>query len=173
MDSAQHVIPSSGAEEMVRVSRLAASVLAAAFVLAATTAAAPSAARADEIPLASWENEDAREDILEFVRGVAKPGPGFVPVEERVAVFDNDGTLWAEQPVYFQVLFALDRIRELAPQHPEWKTTEPFASILRGDEEKALSSGYHAVTEIITATHDNVPTDEYVRTVEHWIATAR
>src|SRR6476659_5618019 len=83
-------------------------------------------------PSPSWNDGPARRSIVEFVATVTKPGsPEFVPIAERIALFDNDGTLWAEQPIFFQALFGFDRIRQLAPQHPEWKTSEPFASVLR------------------------------------------
>src|SRR5262245_52608799 len=87
-----------------------------------------------EDPLPSWNDGPSKEAILGFVDTVTKEGsPGFVPPAERIATFDNDGTLWAEQPMYFQLLFALDRVKALAPEHPEWKDREPFASLLRGD----------------------------------------
>src|SRR5262245_66219431 len=93
-------------------------------------------------PLPSWNDGKARRAIVEFVATVTKPGsPEHIPVTERIALFDNDGTLWAEQPTFFQALFAFDRIRQLAPQHPEWKTRDPFASALRGDEKSALATG--------------------------------
>ena len=99
---------------------------------------------ADLLP--SWNDGPARRSIVEFVATVTKPGsPEFVPIAQRIAVFDNDGTLWAEQPTFFQALFAFDRIRQLAPQHPEWKTREPFASVLRGDEKSTLDQGMHAL----------------------------
>jgi hypothetical protein len=92
---------------------------------------------------------------------VTKEGsPDFVPVEERIATFDNDGTIWAEQPTYFQLLFALDRVKVLAPQHPEWKTNEPFASLLKGDVKTALSGGEPAIMQIVSATHSGMTTDE-------------
>ena len=84
-------------------------------------------------PLPSWNSGPAKAAILDFVAQVTKDGaPGFVPVSQRIATFDNDGTLWAEQPIYFQLLFALDRLKALAPRHPEWKAQEPFASLLKG-----------------------------------------
>jgi hypothetical protein len=93
-------------------------------------------------PLPSWNDGAAKKAIIEFVSKVTKKGsPDFVPEAERIATFDNDGTLWAEQPMYFQLLFALDRVKALAPQHPEWKTTEPFASLLKGDVKGALAGG--------------------------------
>src|SRR5262245_52251886 len=97
-------------------------------------------------PLPSWTDTAPKKAIIEFVGRVTKEGsPDFVPPPERIAVFDNDGTLWAEQPTYFQALFALDRVKALAPQHPEWKTKEPFASLLRGDMKGALAGGEPAV----------------------------
>ena len=93
-------------------------------------------------PLPSWNDGKAKQSVMGFVERVTKPGsPDFVPVVERIATFDNDGTLWSEQRMYFQLAFALDRVKALAPQHPEWKTTEPFASLLKGDVKGALAGG--------------------------------
>jgi phosphoglycolate phosphatase-like HAD superfamily hydrolase len=129
-------------------------------------------AKAD--PLASWNDGPAKSAIVAFVEKVTKQGsPEFVPPAERIAVFDNDGTLWAEQPMYFQLLFALDRVKALAPEHPEWKTTEPFASVLKGDPKGLLASGEKGVLEVIAATHAGMTTDEFNATVTEWIATAR
>jgi phosphoglycolate phosphatase-like HAD superfamily hydrolase len=100
-------------------------------------------------------------------------GANFVPPAERIATFDNDGTLWAEQPLYFQVLFALDRVKALAPTHSEWKTKEPFASLLRGDVKSALGGGEHAILEIVAATHSGMTSDEFEKTVKDWLASAR
>ena len=97
----------------------------------------------------------------------------FVPPEERIATFDNDGTLWCEQPLYFQLLFALDRVKALAPQHPEWKTKEPFASLLKGDVKGALAGGEEAIVEIIMVTHSGMTTEEFEKIVTDWIATAK
>jgi len=139
---------------------------------APTAAATPAATLAD--PLPSWNDGPRKRAILDFVAKVTKEGgPDFVPVAERIAVFDNDGTLWAEQPMYFQFLFAVDRIRALAPQHPEWKTTEPFASVLRGDIHAALAGGEHAIHKLIAATHAGLTTDEFDQVVKQWLATAR
>src|SRR5258706_3581856 len=105
-------------------------------------------------PLASWNDTAAKKAIVAFVERVTKQGsPDFVPPAERIATFDNDGTLWAEQPMYFQLAFALDRIKVLAPQHPEWKDKEPFASLLKGDLKGALAGGEKALLEIVMATH--------------------
>ena len=112
--------------------------------------------------------------IITFVEKVAeKDSPEFVPAPERIAVFDNDGTLWSEQPMYFQLFFAIDRVKALAPQHPEWKAKEPFASLLKGDAKAALAGGEHAMLEIIMATHAGMTTAEFENIVKDWIATAK
>jgi phosphoglycolate phosphatase-like HAD superfamily hydrolase len=109
-----------------------------------------------------------------FVEKVTKEGsPDFVPVPERIATFDNDGTLWAEQPMYFQLFFALDRVKALAPQHPEWKDKEPFASLLKGDVKGALAGGEKAIAEIVMVTHTGMTTEEFEHIVKDWIATAK
>src|SRR5881392_2833647 len=105
-------------------------------------------------PLPSWNDTAPKKAIVAFVDKVTKAGaPDFVPPAERIATFDNDGTLWAEQPMYFQLLFALHRVGVLAPQHPEWKDEEPFASLLKGDVKGALAGGEPAIAQIIMATH--------------------
>jgi phosphoserine phosphatase len=125
-------------------------------------------------PLASWRDAGARQDITAFVTAVTREGtPDFVPQAERVAVFDNDGTLWAEQPLYFQFFFALDRVKAMAPQHPEWKEQEPFKSVLAGDVKAALAGGEKAILQIVAATHAGMTTDEFDRQVRDWIATAK
>src|SRR4051794_22562676 len=131
-------------------------------------------ARAQTDPLPSWNDTARKAAIIAFVDKVAKEGtPDFVPEPERIAVFDNDGTLWAEQPMYFQLLFALDRVKALAPQHPEWKDKEPFASLLKGDVKGALAGGEHAVAEIVTVTHSGMTTEEFETIVTDWLASAR
>jgi phosphoglycolate phosphatase-like HAD superfamily hydrolase len=125
-------------------------------------------------PLPSWNNGKTKQSILAFVKTVTTPGSsGFVPPAERIAAFDNDGTLWAEKPMYFQLFFALDRIKELAPKHPEWKSKEPFASLLKGDVKAALAGGEKAVVEIVMATHAGMTTAEFEKIVNDWIAGAR
>jgi len=125
-------------------------------------------------PLLSWNDGTTKKSITDFVAKVTTEGsPDFVKPAERIAVFDNDGTLWAEQPMYFQFLFALDRVKALAPQHPEWKDQEPFASLLKGDVKGALAGGQKAMLEIIMATHAGMTTEEFAKTVNEWIATAR
>ena len=130
------------------------------------------AAAAD--PLPSWNDGKAKQSIIAFVEKVTKPGsPDFVPVPERIATFDNDGTLWCEQPVPVQLFFALDRVKALAPQHPEWKTQEPFASLLKGDLNNALAGGDHAILELFMATHTGMTTVEFEQVVKDWIAIAK
>src|SRR6476660_9581570 len=125
-------------------------------------------------PLPSWNDGAAKKSIIDFVEKVTKEGsPDFVSPAERIATFDNDGTLWCEQPMYFQLFFALDRVKALAPQHPEWKTKEPFASLLKGDVKGALAGGEHAILEIIVATHAGMTTAEFEKIVTDWIATAQ
>lgn len=126
----------------------------------------------DSLP--SWNDGKTKQSIIEFVAKVTEKGsPDFVPPAERIAVFDNDGTLWAEQPMYFQLLFALDRVKVLAPQHPEWTDKEPFASLLKGDVKGALAGGEHAILEIIMATHAGNTTEQFEKIVKDWISTAK
>jgi phosphoglycolate phosphatase-like HAD superfamily hydrolase len=125
-------------------------------------------------PLQSWNDGPAKKAILDFVKRVTTEGSDeYVPAAERVATFDNDGTLWAEQPMYFQFLFAVDRVRVLAPQHQEWKDKEPFASLLKGDLKGALAGGEHALLEIAAATHSGMTSEEFEKVVKDWLATAR
>jgi len=125
-------------------------------------------------PLPSWNDTAPKKAIVAFVEAVTKPGsPAFVPVEERIATFDNDGTLWTEQPIFFQYYFISDRIKALAPQHPEWISKEPFASILKGDIKSAFAGGDQALLEMIIATQSGITTDEFEKVVTEWISTAR
>jgi len=125
-------------------------------------------------PLPSWNDGKAKQSIIDFVTKVTSQGAAdFVPAAERIAVFDNDGCLWSEQPMYFQLFFAIDRVKTLAPQHPEWKQKEPFASLLKGDLKAALAGGEHAILEIVMATHGGMTTTEFEQIVKDWIATAK
>lgn len=125
-------------------------------------------------PLPNWNNGASKRAIVAFVEKVTTPGsPDFVPAAERIATFDNDGCLWAEQPMYFQASFIFDRIRALAPQHPEWKEAEPFASVLRGDLKGALAGGEHGLLEMAMATHAGMTTAEFDDIVKGWITTAK
>jgi phosphoserine phosphatase len=127
-----------------------------------------------EDPLPSWNDCKGKQSIIEFVEKVTRAdSKDFVPSTKRIATFDNDGTLWTEQPMYVQAFFVFDRIRTLAPQHPDWKTKEPFASVLKGDIKSTLAGGEHALVEMLMATHAGMTTDEFEKVVSDWIATAR
>jgi hypothetical protein len=135
--------------------------------------AAHVAAAADD-PLPSWNDGAAKRAIVDFVQRVTTSGgPDFVPTAERIATFDNDGTLWVEQPMYFQLAFAFDRVKALAPQHPEWQEQEPFKSILKGDVKTALAGGEAAMLKVLAATHAGMTTEEFTQTVKDWTVTAR
>ena len=124
--------------------------------------------------LPSWNDTATKQAIVSFVERVTdESSSDFVPPGERIAVFDNDGTLWPEQPVYFQLLFAIERVKKLAPQHPQWKNQEPFASLLKGDMNAALAGGEKAILEIVMATHAGMTTEEFETIVKDWIATAK
>jgi phosphoglycolate phosphatase-like HAD superfamily hydrolase len=133
------------------------------------------AAAADPVPvLPSWNDGAARTAILSFVDRVTRAGgPGFVPPPARIAVFDNDGTLWSEQPVYVQLAFAIDRVKVLAPSHPEWAGSQPFKAALEGDLETLAASGERGLLALVMATHAGVTSDEFERIVQDWMATAR
>lgn len=142
------------------------------IVLILFVAAGPVPAQAD--PLASWNEGPVKKSLTNFVsRVTAEGGPEFVPPAERIAVFDNDGTLWAEQPIYFQLQFAFDRITALAPKHPEWKETQPFKALLEGDKKAFLAGGEKALLEVMAVSHSGMTTEEFDATVKEWIATAK
>lgn len=125
-------------------------------------------------PLPSWNEGKAKSSITNFVESiVSEDSPHFVPRVKRIATFDNDGTLWAENPIYFQLLFIFDRIKTLAPEHPEWQTEEPFASVLKGDMKAVLGGGEKALITLLMATHANTTTEEFENIVLDWIATAK
>lgn len=125
-------------------------------------------------PLPSWNDGATKQAIMDFVVRVTKDGSAdYVPEAQRVAVFDNDGTLWAEQPMYVQALFVADRVKTLASQHPEWTTKEPFASLLKGDATGVAASGESGIAELMALTHAGMSTDEFAVIVSDWIATAR
>jgi hypothetical protein len=124
--------------------------------------------------LSSWNDGPAKNSILQFVAKVTKGGsPDFVPPAERIAVFDNDGTLWAEQPMYFQTFFVFDRVKALASQHPEWKKQEPFASVLKGDMKTVLAGGERSLGQLLIATHAGMASEEFEKSVRDWMATAK
>jgi len=143
----------------------------AAALVALTLAASPAKA---QDPLPSWNDGPNKQAIADFVGRVTREGsPGFVAPADRIAVFDNDGTLWSEQPIYFQFAFALDRVKALAPQHPEWKTTQPFKAVLDGDLEALAASGEKGLGELVMATHTGMTTDAFAKSVSDWVATSR
>jgi phosphoglycolate phosphatase-like HAD superfamily hydrolase len=125
-------------------------------------------------PLASWNEGATKKSITDFVSRVTTPGGAdFVPAEQRIATFDNDGTLWCEQPVYFQLAFAFDRVKAMAPQHPEWKTTQPFKGLLDKDMKALVASGEKGLMQIMAATHASMTTDDFSKAVRDWTASAR
>ena len=125
-------------------------------------------------PLPSWNEGRAKQAILDFVAAVTREGsPDFVPVPERIATFDNDGTLWPEQPMYVQLAFALDRVKALAPQHPEWKDKPHFKAILDGDLKALSALGEKEAVELLMETHAGITTEEFAKIVKDWLATAK
>jgi len=139
---------------------------------AAQPQASATAAQSDALP--SWNDGVSKRSIVDFVNRVTREGgPDWVPVPERIATFDNDGRLWSEKPVPFQVMFAFDRVKALAPRYPDWKTREPFASVLKGDMAGVGGSGEKGVLAIIATTHTGMTTDEFSAQVNDWIATAK
>jgi hypothetical protein len=124
--------------------------------------------------LPSWNDGPAKASIVAFVHAVTdRASKDFVAPAERIAVFDNDGTLWTEQPIYVQLAFALDRVKALAPKHPEWKTKQPFKAALEGDLKALAATGQKGIMELVLATHAGMTTDEFARLVEDWLAVAR
>jgi len=125
-------------------------------------------------PLPSWNNGKNKQTIIDFVNDVIEENsPNFVRSVDRIATFDNDGTLWSEQPYYFQLQFALDRIKVMVPDHPEWKSTQPFKAVLESDTKAIMESGMKELMEIIMTSHAGMTTDEFAQIVLEWINTAR
>jgi hypothetical protein len=130
-----------------------------------------SAVTADQLP--SWNDGASKKLIIDFVtRTTQKESPDFIPIPDRIACFDNDGTLWSEQPLYFQFLFAIDRIKAMAPQHPEWKTQQPYKALLENDMKTVMAGGEKALFQILITTHAGMTTDIFDKAVKDWIATA-
>jgi len=141
--------------------------------LAIVLACASSLVRAQD-PLPSWNDGHAKQRIVAFVAAVTdKASRDFVPPADRIAVFDNDGTLWSEQPVYVQFAFVVDRLKAMAPQHPEWKTQQPFKGVLEGDLKAAAAAGEKGLLQLMMATHAGTTSDEFAQTVKDWLASAR
>jgi phosphoglycolate phosphatase-like HAD superfamily hydrolase len=131
-------------------------------------------AYAQSDPLPSWNDGAAKKSITDFVGRVTKDGgPDFVAVPERIATFDNDGTLWTEQPFYFQFAFALDRVKAMAPQHPEWQTKQPFKALLEGDKKALAASGKDGLLQILAVTHTGMTVEDFSKSVVDWTTTAR
>jgi len=144
------------------------------LAIALATALAPASTAAAADPLPSWNDGQTKQTIVQFVEEVTtQDGPKFVHPAERIAVFDNDGTLWAEQPMYFQLAFALDRVKALAPQHPEWKDQEPFKSVLADDLAGVAAGGKKGLLALVAATHGGMTSEEFEKTVRDWVATAK
>lgn len=132
----------------------------------------PSAHAGDALP--SWQKGKAKQSIIDFVKRVTRKGaPDFVKPSERIAVFDNDGTLWIEQPMYVQLAFALDRVKAMAPRHPEWRTQAPFDAALAGDLKAVMAGGTKALLELVMVSHAGMTTDNFAATVMDWLQTAR
>jgi phosphoglycolate phosphatase-like HAD superfamily hydrolase len=143
------------------------------FLAIALIVTIPSVAMATDDPLPSWNDGSAKKAVLDFVaRVTTEGGPDFVAPAERIATFDNDGTLWAEQPIYFQFQFALDRVKALAPQHPEWKDKQPFKALLEGDTKAFAAGGEEALLELVAVSHTGMTTEEFDGIVKNWLATA-
>jgi haloacid dehalogenase-like hydrolase len=140
-----------------------------------TSAGAPAQRPAAPVdPLPSWNAGASRTAIVDFVTAVTtEGGPQFVPVAERIATFDNDGTLWSEQPMYFQVVFAFDRIKAMAADHPAWKSTQPYKAVLEGDMKALAASGEKGLLELMAVTHTGMTVDEFTKVVQDWASTAR
>jgi len=131
---------------------------------------AVTAATAPIDPLAAWNDGAAKQAIIAFVQKVTtEGGADYVPPAQRIATFDNDGTLWAEQPIYFQAQFALDRVKEMAPEHPEWKTKEPFKYLIAGDMQKFMAGGEKSLLAAVAASHSGITTDEFDTVVKEWL----
>src|SRR5580693_4591948 len=131
-------------------------------------------ALAQSDPLPSWNEGAAKKSITDFVaRATTQGGADFVPADQRIAAFDNDGTLWCEQPMYVQLAFVLDRVKAMAPLHPEWKDKQPFKAALEGDMKTLAESGERGILELGMVTHAGMTTDEFAKIASDWLATAR
>jgi len=152
--------------------RIAPPLRAAALAFLVLSVTLPALAETD--PLPSWNEGPVKARIVAFVRAVTEPGgKDFVPPAKRIAVFDNDGTLWAEQPMYFQLAFAIDRVRALAPRHPEWRRKQPFKAAIEGDMKALAASGEHGLIELVLASHAGNTEGEFAQIVRDWVKTAR
>lgn len=140
--------------------------------LACSLLAAAAAAQADPLPL--WNDTQTKQAIVSFVQAVTDEiSPDYVEPAERIATFDNDGCLWAEKPVYFQLLFAIDRVKAIAADHPEWQDEEPFRSVIAGDMQGVMASGEEGLLKLVAASHGGITTDQFSAAVRNWLDTAR
>jgi phosphoserine phosphatase len=162
-------IASSGISRRALVSTLAALP-----VLSGTLFSASTPAQTATDPLPSWNDGAAKQSIVNFVTAVTRDGsPDFVPVPQRIATFDNDGTLWCEHPMFVQLAFALDRVKAMAPLHPEWKDKQPFKAVLEGDMKTLAESGERGLGELMMVTHAGMTNNEFEKIVADWLVTAR
>jgi phosphoserine phosphatase len=144
----------------------------AAVALVALLLVVPASAQESD-PLPSWNDGPTKEAIVAFVEKVTdEGGADYVPPADRIATFDNDGNLWAEKPVYFQLLFAIDRVKALAPEHPEWKDKQPFKAAIEGDMETLAKSGHEGIGELVMASHAGMSTQQFQQIVSDWLTTA-
>jgi len=142
------------------------------LVLLSTMLVSPALAQTD--PLPSWNDGEVKQAIVKFVQSVTdRNSAQYVAPEARIATFDNDGTLWSEQPNYFQGIFAFDRVKALAPKHPEWKTKQPFKGILENDMKAVAATGEKGIAEVVAVTHSGMTTDEFAQIVKDWLAQAK
>ena len=147
-------------------------MLLASLVLLSTLLVSPAFAQTD--PLPSWNDGEAKQAIVKFVQSVTdRSSAQYVAPESRIATFDNDGTLWSEQPMYFQGLFAFERVKALAPKHPEWKTKQPFKGILENDMKAVAATGEKGIAEVVAVTHSGMTTDEFAQIVKDWLAQSK
>ena len=158
----------------MRIANTVATTVALTFLLACNPSGNESQPVASTDPLPSWNDGGAKQSILDFVARVTDPSSGdFVSEPERIATFDNDGTLWAEQPLYFQLFFAIDRVKALAPEHPEWKTQQPFKAVLEDDLEALAAGGKRGLLELVMATHAGMTTEEFEQIATAWLDTTK
>jgi phosphoglycolate phosphatase-like HAD superfamily hydrolase len=147
-------------------------MLLASLVLLSTMLVSPALAQTD--PLPSWNDGEVKQAIVKFVQSVTdRSSAQYVAPEARIATFDNDGTLWSEQPMYFQGFFAFDRVKALAPKHPEWKTKQPFKGIIENDMKAVAAAGEKGLTEVVAVTHSGMTTDEFSQIVKDWLGQAK
>jgi hypothetical protein len=158
--------------KIMKSPKLAVFVFAASFMIACAPIQKEEAETSD--PLPSWNEGETKSSIIKFVSEVTDPGSAhFIEVADRIATFDNDGNLWSEQPAYFQLFFAMDRVKLLADQHPEWKTQQPFKAVLEDDLKTLASFGEHGIIELVMATHANITTEEFESVVKQWLVAAK